>query len=279
MNARPPLAEDDRVPGLGLHVESDYGAVTPTRWSQPWSAESVQLLTVIGALAVGFLLTSGVAAGRTAAQEQNRRKNELVELVRARQDRTAALSDQVEGLRDEVEVAQNAVDAKGAQELQNDIARVSEATGLTAVTGPGAVVTFSDSESACASGRPEDCRIQDTDLQLALNILWSAGAEAVAVNGERVIATTAVRNAGQAILVNYRVLTSPYTIEAIGDPQAMQSHLEQTQLAKDFAAWQETFGLGFSIDTVTSMTLPSYTGALKLSPGTKLDPAEDGAAS
>ena len=279
MSAPTPLSDEDQLPVLGLNVESDYGAVTPTRWSQPWSAESVKVLTVIGAIAVGFLLTSGVVAGRTAAQEQNRRKDELVELVRARQDRAARLSGQLEALRDQVEVAQNAVEARGAQSLQNDLERVAEATGLTALTGPGVKVVFSDAQGTCSSGRPDDCRIQDTDVQLALNALWSAGAEAVAVNGERVVATTAVRNAGSAILVNYRVLTSPYTVEAIGDPEAMREQFLETQLARDFAAWQETFNLGFSVDLFDEMTLPSYTGAVRVNPGTRVDPPEDGSTS
>ena len=272
---RPPSdPADAALQLLGLRSETDYGTGPPARWSQPWSSQVVGVLTVAGALVVGFLLTAGMVAGREAAAEQTARKSQLVALVRDRQERTAELSARLEELRAQLAAAEQAVSAAGADALRRDLQAVEAAIGLTALRGPGARVTFGDAKGTCPTGRPEDCRIQDTDLQLAINELWALGAEGVAVNGERIIATTAVRNAGSAILVNYRVLTSPYVLDAVGDPDALHTGFLATQLAGDFRVWQESFGLAFAATAQRDLTLPSYTGGLQLD-STAVTPGED----
>jgi uncharacterized protein YlxW (UPF0749 family) len=125
-------------------------------------------------------------------------------------------------------------------------------------------VTFADGEGTCSTGRDEDCRIQDVDLQLATNALWGAGAEGVAINGERIIATTAIRSAGSSVLINYRVLTSPYVVEAVGDTTALDSEFRSSELAQDFEVWKDAFSLGFAMEPADELVLPPYTGAVRL---------------
>ena len=221
-------------------------------------------MTAIGALIVGFLLTTGLTAGRQAAVAQDARKDELIALIDARQDRTDALAERLDELRREVTAVEQSVATAGTSVLNDNLARAEASAGLTAVRGPGVQITFSDATGTCSTGRVEDCRIQDVDLQLAANALWSLGAEAIAVNGERVIATTAIRSAGSSVLINYRVLTSPYVVEAIGDPDALRDGFLATQLAGDFQVWRDVFGLGFADTVVPELTLPAYTGAVRL---------------
>ena len=94
------------------------------------------------------------------------------------------------------------------------------AAGTGAVGGPGLRVTVEDAPVTRAD--PEaadpDLRVQDVDLQVVVNGLWAAGAEAVAVNGQRLTALTAIRTAGSAILVDLAPLSSPYVVEAVGRP-------------------------------------------------------------
>lgn len=257
-----PLAGPARA--LGLRFEDDYRPLPPPRWTQPWSSAAVGFATAIGALLVGFLLVTGLTAGRQAAQAQDARKDELIALVGARQQRAAALAAQLEDLRAQVTQAEQSISAAGASSLNARLGEVEAATGLTALEGPGVRVTFADAEGVCSTGRVEDCRIQDVDLQLATNTLWGAGAEGVAVNGERVIATTAIRSAGSSVLINYRVLTSPYVVEAIGDPDGLREQFLAEELAEDFAIWRDVFGLGFSVDSADEITLPAYGGAVRL---------------
>jgi len=254
----------DPARALGLRFEDDYRPLPPPRWSQPWSSRVVRITTAAAALIVGFLLTTGLTAGRQAALAQDARKAELVALVSARQQRTTALSDRLEELRAEVADAEQSLRSAGATSLNAQLVELEAATGLTGLRGPGLRVTFADGEGTCSTGREEDCRIQDVDLQLATNTLWGAGAEGVAINGERVIATTAIRSAGSSVLINYRVLTSPYVVEAVGDASDIDHQFGTSELAQDFEVWRDAFSLGFSVEVVDQMVLPPYTGAVRL---------------
>lgn len=253
------------VDALGLRSEpDDYGAGRPTRWLPGfWSDATARVLTAVGALAVGFLLAAGLSAGRAAAVAEQDRTAELVTLVRARQERADALGDQLTRLRARVAMAQSAA-AAGVPALTAQLQRAENAAGLTALRGHGATVTLDDASGTCPTGRPDDCRIQDVDVQLAVNTLFGVGAEAVAVNDERLVATTAVRSAGGSILVNYRVLTSPYVIEAIGDPRRLRTGFLQSQFGQDFGVWRDVYGLGFSVAEAQELTVPAFAGSVGL---------------
>jgi len=255
----------DPAGALGLHsmVVSEYEGLPPGRWTAPWPRQTVTVLMVAGALIVGFFVASAVSAGRTAAQQQHVRRDELVALIEARQARTDQLTADLEALRAEIDAA-GAQAAAGLPALRIRLASLEGATGLTAVRGPGLRVTLADAEEACPTGRPDDCQVQDTDLQLAVNALFAAGAEAVAVNGERLIATSAVRSAGSSVLVNYRVLASPYVIEAIGDPGRLDVQFQGAEIAHDFAVWRDVYGLGYAVAQVKRLELPAYSGGLRL---------------
>ena len=108
-----------------------------------------------------------------------------------------------------------------------------------------------------------DSRIQDVDLQEVVNALWNAGAEAISINGQRLVATSAIRNAGNAVLVNFRVLTSPYDVAAIGDRSAMETSFEATDIARRFKTWEQVYGLGFSVEHPSTVQVPAYTGSVR----------------
>jgi uncharacterized protein YlxW (UPF0749 family) len=245
---------------LGLQ---DAASVAPVAQPQAARAPLVRWLTVTGALVVGFALAAGLTAGRSAARLEDARKADLVALVKARQEHAEALSVQLDELRARVADAE-ARAARGLPALTAQVADVEAAAGLVPVRGPGLRVTFLDAGEACPTGSTEDCRIQDVDLQLAVNTLFALGAEAVAVNGERIIATTAIRNAGGSVLVNYRVLTSPYVVDAVGPRDALASRFATSPIAEDFAVWTQTYGLGFSAQPVDELELPGFRGSVRL---------------
>jgi uncharacterized protein YlxW (UPF0749 family) len=247
---------------LGLRLDADeYRPAPPTRWRQPYPGLAVTIMTAIGALLVGFLITTGVVTGRSAAQDQSARNAELVELITTRQQHVDAQAEQLEELRARVFTAQE--ELTGPTALRTAVVRAEQASGMSRVAGPGIRVTFDDASSGCPGVQQQDCRIQDTDLQLAVNTLFGLGAEAVAVNGERIIATTAIRSAGRAILVNYRVLSPPYVVEAIGNPQALVRDFPTSSLATDFEIWKGRYGLGFAYEAAERLELPAYSGSLR----------------
>jgi len=232
-----------------------------SRWSVVEEA-----FVALGALCIGFLLATAVSAGRDAQRAQNARKDELIALVGARQQRTDELAAALEAVRAELHAAQT--QAAAGLPIRAEVTRMEEASGLSALRGPGVRLRIDDAKGACPTGWQEDCRIQDMDLQRTVNTLFGLGAEAVAINGERVIATTAIRNAGGSVLVNYRVLVAPYEIDAIGDPSALVNGFAVSKLGHDFKVWRNTYGLEFDATPVQALELPSYTGSLRLQAAT-----------
>lgn len=169
------------------------------------------------------------------------------------EETNAALSAEVDALSAE------ALDASGDAVLA-DIERLATAAGTSAVRGPGLVLTLSDSPRA-AAGAPDaaDERVQDLDLQILSNSLWASGAEAIAVNGQRLTALSAIRSAGQAILVDLVPLIGPYRVEAIGDPRAMPVAFARTAGSSHLVLLRDTYGIGTQMSAADDLVLPAGT--------------------
>lgn len=162
---------------------------------------------------------------------------------------------------------------KTARLLGDDLRKANVLAGVVAVTGPGVIVTLRDSKNLpprTADLSPETYAelikpyiIHDQDIQAVLNELRAAGAEAIAINDQRVIATTAVRCVGPTVLVNNTSTSgSPVKIKAIGDPDALVSGM--TMAGGVQKAYEITDPSMFSIDKAKSLTLPAYAGATPL---------------
>jgi uncharacterized protein YlxW (UPF0749 family) len=203
-------------------VDPDYAAVAargtaPAR--RPW------LLAVVAVLIGVLFAVAALQTTRTAPALQSERR-ELIQRVQdasAEQDqlrsRATALSSDITTLR----TAALGGDAS-SQELQRRISRLEPVVGDVAVRGPGVLVLVDD---APAAAEQQD-RVLDLDLQILANGLWGAGAEAVAINGHRLSTLTAIRSAGDAITVDYRSLTPPYRVEAIGDPRTLPASFAES---------------------------------------------------
>lgn len=197
------------------------------------------------ALAAALLTVAAVQTSRQAPAAADERAV-LVERIRGAQQAQDATRARAAELNTEV-VRLQAAQVPSQAASQEPLA---VAAGQAPVTGPGVVVTVDDPHRADAAA------VSDQDLRQLVNGLWTAGAEAVAVNGHRVTARTAIRQAGSAITVDYVSLTRPYRVEAIGSP---------TSLAGDFAAspggrwWsflRSNEGVTYEVATAGSLHLP-----------------------
>jgi uncharacterized protein YlxW (UPF0749 family) len=137
--------------------------------------------------------------------------------------------------------------------------RLALAVGSVAVSGPGLTVTMSDAvvPGPATGGNTALGRVLDTDVQSVVNGLWAAGAEGVSINGHRLTATSAIRSAGDAILVDYRPLVPPYVISAIGDPKTFQSVFVASAAGRALVALQQQYGIAERVDAVATVTLPA----------------------
>ena len=171
------------------------------------TARAIAPALVVGLLA--FLLTVDLSAQNSASKLNATRRSELAAIVAERQKSTAALESRLAQLRAQVAAIAASAGSATLRNLQEAMAGIEAASGSTAVSGPGIVVRLADAGPTDQSTNQSDSRIQDVDLQEVVNALWDAGAEAIAINGQRLVSTSAIRNAGSAVLVNFRVLTSP----------------------------------------------------------------------
>jgi uncharacterized protein YlxW (UPF0749 family) len=230
------------------------------------------LLTLTAVLGVtGFLVGTAVVTGQAERQKEAPRKAELVSLIGDRRELVDDLDQAVTVLRRDVAQAQTTASrASSRDRAEADTeARLAQAAGTVPLRGRGLVVSLAPSNRQPPS--PEEAGaylIHDSDLQLVVNELWAAGAEAVAINDSRLVATTPIRAAGGTIVVNFRPLTPPFEVTAIGaDRRAFAS----SEIARRFERWTELFGLGFSVRERSSVSVPAYTGRVSIStaePGT-----------
>jgi len=202
---------------------------------------------------VGVLVTVSALqtqAGRSA-DEQDREA--LLSRIDAEQADVAAARSRVEDLAVDVEALRDRSVGVNASvdDVEDRLAQLDAVVGAVPVQGPGVRVTLDDSPSGGAEGT-----ILDTDLQLLVNGLWQAGAEAVAVNGQRLTALSAIRTAGEAITVNFRSLSPPYVVSAVGDPDSLPARLLETPAGQGLVDLRSNFGIGFEIESGDDLKLP-----------------------
>ena len=175
----------------------------------------------------GTLFAVGALQTNRAAPVQATERTELVQRIHAAEVEQDAARGQVEDLNSQIDrLRSTALGSDGASRaLEAQIDQLGPAVGLGPVTGPGVVIVVDDSPATAGDARDQ---VLDLDLQVLANGLWASGAEAVSINGHRLSALTAIRGAGDAITVDYRSLTRPYRIEAIGDPRTLQARLAES---------------------------------------------------
>jgi len=171
-------------------------------------------------------------------------------------DRTAeadGLASDIEVL--SAEVAQIQADAVAAVNpgLFAQLEEFELASGAVAVTGSGLVMVLDDT---AVDPENEEARVQDVDLQIVTNGLWAAGAEAIAINGQRLTSLSAIRSAGQAILVDLNPLNPPYRIEVVGDSHRIQTEFARSSAANHLAFLSGTFGITVDTSADSSLELP-----------------------
>lgn len=131
--------------------------------------------------------------------------------------------------------------------------------GLQAAKGPGIIIEMQEGALNQSEKENDESRILDDDLQYVVNGLWQAGAQAVAINDYRVTSRTAIRQAGQAITVNYRSLSSPYKIVAIGDKN-LAANFANTSGGVLLGHLKQNYSIEWSLKTSQDLTLPADPG-------------------
>ena len=227
------------------------GAASPRR-----PTRRAALVTAGGVLAATLIVVIAGVQAHEDAPAESRSRDVLVARVEARGEAVAALQRRLSLLRESTGTLRDRLLAtsRAGDALATRLAVTELLAGTVAVRGPGLRVVLDDAPDASA-----DNRVLDRDVQTVVNGLWAAGAEAVAVNGERLTAQSAVRQAGGTILVNFNPVAAPYVIQAIGDPVEVETAFGVGPAAARMRNLSQLYGLRFAYTRTEEMTLPAAT--------------------
>ncbi len=215
-------------------------------------------------LVLGLMLSTQFRAQEDTIRAYNvQRVQQMVEDTEAARVERDALQAKVQDLRDELD---EIADESEQGYLRDELNKIRMHAGLLSVAGPGVEVTLQDSEIPAQAGQnPNLYVLHDEDLLRVINELLVAGAEAIAINNERLVASSEVRCIGPAVIVNQdRRLTPPYVIRAIGDPDTLVAALE---MRDGVMASLEFWGIQASIRKAEKVEIPAYTGKTSLEYG------------
>jgi uncharacterized protein YlxW (UPF0749 family) len=246
-----------------------------------------ELLVAVTLVAAGLLAAVAYREAAVGAQGREQVREALIDDIRLQSATTDDLAEQLDELTLEVtRTREAALDASAVGKNALDrLAAAEQGAGIIAVTGPGLQVTLgnaaADADSDPVGGSPEVALaglVQDSDLQQVVNALWAAGAEAISINDQRLGPTTAIRQAGGAILVDFRPVSSPYVVSAVGDPDDLTNGFLSSPEATYVAGLERDYGLTFQYARSDELALPAGT-SVELRAARPLDrPADPSAA-
>jgi uncharacterized protein YlxW (UPF0749 family) len=184
--------------------------------------------------------------------------------VARQQEELAQLQKQVQGLTDQAASRDTAVAAAAAQAQQG-----SASAGLTGVSGPGLTVTLDDAPPQAGGGLPsgataDDLVIHQSDVQGVVNALWAAGADGVAIMGQRLIATSAVICVGNTLLLQGRTYSPPFIVTAVGSSVQMRQQLAASYEVQLLKGAVNDYGLTYQVTDQRQVDLPPYDGTLEM---------------
>lgn len=187
--------------------------------------------------------------------------------------RTQLLANQVNQLKKDRDFLQGQVDSLREDfdrvsagprdsELKSELERARILAGVTELSGPGVEATLNDSNRNLKPGEnPNLYVLHDEDVLRVLNELRAAGAEAISINGQRILAVTEVRCTGPTIVLNRdKRLAPPYVISAIGDPDTLESSIKMKGgVAETLQFW----GIQVAVKKIPQVTVPAYSGGTR----------------
>ena len=222
-----------------------------------------QLLTGLVCLVAGLLVVASAVNARGTDLRPGR-NTDLVSLVQSQSRRNVELARTVSEVRAEVD-AQTAAENSGSS-LQQQLDRTSADAGFEAVSGPAVSVTLDDApEWVAADGVDADLLVvHQQDIQGVVNVLWTGGAEAMTIQGQRVISTTGVKCVGNTVVLHGIPYAPPYVIRAIGDPTRLQAALAEASSIQIYRQYVAAYGLDYEEKTERRADFPAHQGSLDL---------------
>ena len=234
-----------------------------TRRARP--ALSVAAVVAVFA-AAGLLFATSAETARGTQLRADR--TDVAGLVRSEEAARDAKARQVAALSAEIEqrtAAEAAVNGQVAA-LRTRSSILAPAAGLSAVSGPGVVVTLDDAPSTQprpAGALPDELVVHQQDVQAVVNALWAGGAEAMTLMDQRVISTSAVRCVGNTLILQGQVYSPPFRVAAIGNPAQLRAAMASSPTIPIYLQYVQRYGLGWQVQD-SQLVMPAYAAPVTL---------------
>lgn len=219
-------------------------------------------LVALTAVLIGLLFAVSAGTVRRSAPSTAGVRADLIAQIDARRHLAEERSRAIVERQQQIATLESNSLAGAGSAMQEELQLLGLATGTGQVSGPGLVVSLADRPAGNGSDSPADAdqgTVLSRDVFIVVNALWESGAEAIAINGQRLTVRSPIRFAGSAILVNFRPLSPPYVISAIGDPDQLPERFAASVGGAYVKSLTDNFGIVSSVTTQKEMTLPGAT--------------------
>jgi uncharacterized protein YlxW (UPF0749 family) len=203
-------------------------------------------------------------------------RDDLTSLVMREQQTVAGQNHQLADLERKVQAATSTAAKRDGRvaDVRAQGEAVADQAGLVPVKGPAVSVSLDDAPplpgNEQGSVPPDYLVVHQQDVQAVVNALWAGGAEAMTLQGQRVISTSAVRCVGNTLLLQGVVYSPPYVVAAIGDPARLRAALDAAPDIVIYKQYVDAYKLGYVVKSEPQVTMPAYTGAVALQHATPL---------
>jgi len=200
------------------------------------------------------------------------RYTDLASLVRGDAAQVDALKQRVADLNSQVDLLSGSVDNKQVRKLRHQASLVKAPAGLEPVVGPGLTITLSDAPQGTDQDTPDTVDnpnlllVHQQDIQAVVNAMWKGGAQAVTIQGQRVVSTTGIRCIGNSVQLQGVPYSQPYVISAVGDPSALQTAITDDAYLQVYRQDADNPDINVGWDEVveTRVNAPAYDGLVGL---------------
>lgn len=219
-----------------------------------------RFFTALVFLLAGLLMSLSMITARGTDLRSDRNLS-LRDLIREQGVVNTELQQEVERVRAEV----NSLSGQdlGSGEMSREISEAELQASLSPVSGPGFRVTLTDAPADVKpAGVSDDALVvHQQDIQAVVNALWAGGAEAMTIQGQRVISTTGIKCVGNSVVLHGVPYAPPYVIEAIGDPAALQAAVESSEEITVYREYVQAYGLGYAQQALDNIDMPAFSGS------------------
>ncbi|MEZ0581239.1 DUF881 domain-containing protein [Nocardioides sp. MH1] len=260
-------------------LERDYQMVArrraqrglPPRTGHGWRRGGLGVIAVV--LVFGFLVTIAAVQTSRNADVTNASRASLIDRIDTRRASVRQLQQQISDLRAANAAAEaDELDLNGVvNDVEGNATDLGAMAGYTPVVGEGIRIQLDNA----VNSDPDTEHIRDSDLALLANALWEAGAEAIAINGQRIASRTAIRNSGTAIEVNSIGIAPPYVVQVIGNENTLSSRLVDTGSGQQFALLAADYGWSYDVDNVDDLRLPAAPARMRQLRSAQQAPKDD----